>query len=215
MIIEVTRNNFSRCVNLRQLHDSLKLIVVLLIIPFVTLLNDCLADNEESVNQRTPTITSGSPSCYGLGTTFRFIADRYDDGSSGPRRYYEYNFAHAFDFGLPSKIQFPAYAKAVFESASSTLQILFFSDEKKLVFQSNFKNSKILECGPDRTVVSYSFSFGGAGEGHGNRRIAVLFSNIGQAARVETSVEGESGWLLFSWANPKRKKWAEFMRYVQ
>ena len=151
--------------------------------------------------------------CYAIDTPIAFFADRFEDehekklmGRPRPN----YSVLNSFGYLLPTR--FNAYeltsAKLVPTDHRNKMRIEVYSYTGALAYQLDLRTSRVIECGPNRTVLIYEGSHA-AEDARAHYRYTVTYSKLNDGVRVESQVVYTSGWLMFK-GTEHWQSWAEF-----
>lgn len=103
----------------------------------------------------------------------------------------------------------PAYAKAVYEPDSSAVRLEFYGEDGVMLAETRIPDARMLECGPNRSRLSFDDSVSSAESGRTVRRLTITFGKATDVARIHTSVEAEHAWLVFRSAK-QWEYWGDF-----
>jgi hypothetical protein len=150
--------------------------------------------------------------CYAIDTAFAFYADRFEDEHERKlmgRPLPNYSFLHSFGYLLPSRgAHEPAFAKLVPTDRRDKMRIDVYSYARALIYQLDLRTSRIVECGPEKTVLVYEGDHAAEGT-RTHYRYTVTYSKLNRHVRAESQVTYTSGWLVFK-GTERWQSWAEF-----
>jgi len=160
-----------------------------------------------------PTSVTKGSDCHGLDTAFRWTAIRVggDKADEYSRLRWGYRFINMFGLVGHTDLNYkkPAYAKAVYEPDSSALRLVFYGEEGIRLAETRFPHTRVLECGPKQSRLSFDDAFSSAESGRTVRRLTITFTNATDVARIHTRVEAEHAWLVFRSAK-QWEYWGDF-----
>jgi hypothetical protein len=140
--------------------------------------------------------------CYPMGTMFYYYADQFEDehtrklmGSAPLAK--RYGFLQVFGYWPPSRLaEQIAFAQLVPTEQRDTVRINLYSNDFALIHHVDLRGSRVVQCGPTRSVVVWEG--GHAAEGTRARyRYTATHARVNGHLRVDSDVIYASAWLVF------------------